>query len=203
MVILERLLKWAKEGSANPVRAATVSAQSGFDADCRRKKVVFAAHCMLNQNARDAGSAEFAAMMKPLLEALVTQDIGIIQLPCPELMVLGLGRGRDSCPTQTIRERLESAESQVGLESLVDQVVYQIQEYRKHGFQIIGILGKNGSPACGVGPALAISGAEGVFIRLLRQRIHAAGLDICIEGIDDDDQRQSIEWISKQIDRVR
>ena len=175
--------------------------RTALGTDCRSKKLIFVAHCMLNQNARDAGAAEFPAMMKPLLDVVATQNISVIQLPCPELMLLGLGRGRDDSATQTIRERLESAESQVRLGSLIDQVVYQIKEYQAQGIRIIGILGKNGSPTCGVRMAghfaLAIE-AEGVFIRLLRLRLNAEGFDIRIKGIDDHCQLQATEWILKR-----
>jgi len=175
-----------------------VSRKNVFDADGRSKKLVFVAHCMLNQNARDAGTAEFPAMMKPLLDALATMNISVVQLPCPELMVLGLGRARDTSPLETIRERLESAESHVRLGCLIDQIVYQIKEYNAQGFRIIGILGKNGSPTCGVRTTRHLTlfdAPEGVFIRLLRQRLKGEGFDICIKGIDDHCQRQATEWI--------
>jgi predicted secreted protein len=158
-----------------------------FDKDGRSRKVIFVAHCMLNQNARDAGTADFPAMMKPLLRAMEMRDIGIVQLPCPELMVLGLGRGRG--PFETIRGALERPESQLRLGGLADQVVDQIKEYQRHGFHVVGILGKNGSPTCGV--------HEGVFVRLLRQRLRAEGLQVEVQGIDDHSQQKAIEWVSK------
>ena len=95
--------------------------ECSFDEDGRSKKVIFVAHCMLNQNARHGGSADFPAMMKPLLGALEAKDIGIIQLPCPELIVLGLGRDRVVPPLGTIREALELPESHVRLGLLIDQ----------------------------------------------------------------------------------
>ena len=173
-----------------------------FEADGRSRTLVFVAHCVLNQNARDAGTADFPAMMKPLVDELATRNIGVIQLPCPELMVLGLGRARDSSPLQTIRERLETTESHARLDYLVEQVVYQIREYQAQGFRIVGILGKNGSPTCGVQTTSHMIGSpdsEGVFIRLLKQRLESEGLDICIKGIDDHRQQKAVEWILNRI----
>ena len=173
-----------------------------FEADGRSRTLVFVAHCVLNQNARDAGTADFPAMMKPLVNELATRNIAVIQLPCPELMVLGLRRARDSSPLQTIRERLETAESHARLGYLVEQVVYQIRDYQAQGFRILGILGKNGSPTCGVRTTSRIIGSpdsEGVFIRLLKQRLEAEGLNICIKGIDDHRQQKAVEWILNRI----
>ncbi len=203
--VAERLRRLKPPGGwrPDPGKAQQRLTQSTvFETDGRSKQLVFVAHCVLNQNARDAGTAESPAMMRTILDALATKNISVIQLPCPELMVLGLGRARDASPLPTIRERLESAESHVRLGYLIDQVVYQIKEYQAQGFRIIGILGKNGSPTCGVRMTrhMTLPGApEGVFIRLLRQRLKAEGFDICIKGIDDHRQQHATEWILTRI----
>jgi predicted secreted protein len=173
-----------------------------FDKDGRSKKVILTAHCILNQNARHVDCADFPAMMKPLLEALQADEIGIVQLPCPELMALGLGRDRDVPPLDTIREALELPEAHARLKPLIDQVVHQIKEYQFQGFQIVGVLGKNGSPSCGVETTSVKSGqapGQGVFIRLLRDRLKAEGLDIGIKGVDDHRQEEAVEWVSKRV----
>lgn len=180
------------------IRAAPAKTRLCDFADGRGGKLILVAHCVLNQNARDAGTAESPATMKLILAALAANDIGIIQLPCPELMVLGLGRQRATPPLATIRERLQLPDSQVRLGRLVEQVVYQIREYRAQGFRILGILGKNGSPTCGVrvGTLCKDRGArEGIFIHLLKQRLHAEGLDVAIHGIDEDCQQRAIDWV--------
>jgi predicted secreted protein len=178
----------AGRGSGQDPKAAR-----DFDRDGRSKNVIFVAHCVLNQNARDSGTADSPAMMKPLLAALMAEDIGIIQLPCPELVVLGLGRDRGVPPLPTIREKLELPESQLQLGILAGQVIDQINEYRRHGFHVIGILAKEGSPTCGA--------SDGVFLRLLRQRLSGEGLDIGIKGIDDQSQQEAIEWVLQRLPR--
>jgi len=173
-----------------------------FTKDGRSRRVVFAAHCMLNQNARHVDCADFPAMMKPMLTALQAKEIGVIQLPCPELMALGLGRDRDVPPLETIREALELPEAHARLMPYVDQVVYQIREYLFQGFRVLGILGKNGSPSCGVETTFYSSGqgpGEGVFVRLLKERLKAEGLDIGIKGIEDHRQQEAIEWLLKRV----
>lgn len=172
---------------SQPLDPAT--AKPDFTGDGRGGRLVFAAHCMLNQNARDAGTADFPASMKPILAVLAEKEIGIVQLPCPELMVLGIGRQRETSPLGTVYERLQLPAAHVRLQYLVEQVVYQIKEYHAQGFRILGILGKNGSPTCGV------QAGTGVFIRLLKQRLQAEGLEVPIHGIDDHCQQRAIDWI--------
>jgi predicted secreted protein len=196
-----RVARWwsSQSGPANR-KPESAAQQCRFDKDGRSNKVIFVPHCLLNQNARDMGAADFPAMMKPILEALAAKDIGIIQLPCAELMVLGLERGRDVPPLKTIRARLELPESRAPLLHLVNQVVYQIKEYQVHGFEVVGILGKHGSPTCGVPSSRyenLFGSTEGVFMELLRQRLQAEGFDIGFKGIEDHRQQDAIEWVSQ------
>ena len=65
-------------------------------ADGRSKKVVFIAHCILNQNSISDGTAVFPAAFKEVIKILLDADIGIVQMPCPELCCLGLNRGNNN-----------------------------------------------------------------------------------------------------------
>ena len=173
-----------------------------FSKDGRSKRVILAAHCIMNQNARHVDCADFPAVMKPLLAALQEEELGIIQMPCPELMALGLGRDRDVPPLDTIREALELPGAGERLNPLIDQVIYQIKEYLFQGFDVVGILGKNGSPACGVETTSFPAGqgpGEGVFIQHLKNRLETEGLNIPLKGVDDHRQEESIRWVQKQI----
>ncbi|MEA2064435.1 MAG: hypothetical protein U9P14_12095, partial [Gemmatimonadota bacterium] len=112
------------------------------------------------------------------------------------------GRDRDMPPLNTIREGLELPQGQARLQELVKDIIYVIKEYRFQGFHIVGILGKNGSPSCGV-TRTSIEGkqapGEGVFIRVLRQALEAENLDIDIKGIDDHAQEKVIAWVEERI----
>ena len=61
--------------------------------DGRSKRVVFIAHCLLNQNSISDGTAVYPAAFKSTVRLLLDADAGIVQLPCPELCCLGLDRG--------------------------------------------------------------------------------------------------------------
>lgn len=63
-----------------------------FD-DVRSKKVVFIAHCILNQNAISDGTAVYPAAFREVVRMFLDENTGIVQMPCPELCCLGLDRG--------------------------------------------------------------------------------------------------------------
>lgn len=161
----------------------------------RSRKVIFLAHCILNQNARITVCANFPAMFETLVDWLKANNIGIIQMPCPELRVLGLGR-------LTVRDGLETPEGHAHLHSMIDDLIYTIKEYQFQEFQVIGILGKNGSPACGVTRTYLDErqqDGQGVFIRLLKERLTAEALDIEILGAGDLEQEDAIQWVRERM----
>lgn len=125
--------------------------------DGRSKKVIFIAHCLLNQNSISDGTAVYPAAFKEVIQMLLDADIGIVQMPCPELCCLGLDRGNlhgaDSPVVQEntrIRREMMWPDRYKRLQDLIDNVMYQILEYQKYGFEIVGIVGANRSPNCGI-----------------------------------------------------
>jgi hypothetical protein len=61
-----------------------------FLGDKRTRRIVFLAHCFLNMNTRFPEGADFAGANIPLIELLLQSDVGIVQMPCPEFLCLGL-----------------------------------------------------------------------------------------------------------------
>ena len=115
------------------------------------------AHCVLNQNAKLDKCARYPGAIVEVSEALVREGVGILQLPCPELVCLGLDRGSEPGIATTVEaedtriaRRMAEEDSRRTCRNLADGVIHQIQEYRKHGFEIVGLVGINGSPSCGV-----------------------------------------------------
>lgn len=125
--------------------------------DGRSKKVVFIAHCFLNQNSISDGTAVYPAVFKNVIEFFMKADIGIVQVPCPEFCCLGLDRGNiygANTPVvienTRIRAEMKKDIPNGQLDQLADYVVYQILEYLKYEFKVVGIIGANRSPNCGV-----------------------------------------------------
>lgn len=123
--------------------------------DIRSQKVVFIAHCLLNQNSISDGTAVYPAAFKDMIQMFLDADVGIVQMPCPELCCLGLDRGNirgaDSpvvVENTRIRREMQKTDTYDKLTYLVDYVMRQLMEYQKYGFQILGIIGANRSPNC-------------------------------------------------------
>lgn len=161
--------------------------------DGRSKRVVFMAHCLLNQNAISDGTAVFPAAFRNVIDAYLDSDVGIVQLPCPELCCLGLDRGNvhgaESPVTEEntrIRRAMETEDISRQLSALADYVMKQITEYHRHGFEIVAIIGANRSPNCGVETTSdddrEVEG-KGLFMAELHRRLEAQKIDIPMFGI--------------------
>ena len=160
--------------------------------DGRSRRVVFLAHCLLNQNAISDGTAEVPAAHREALDSPGCPGKAWV-LPCPELCCLGLDRGDPKggerpvvAENTRIRRAMGQPEASARLRELTDQVVWQIREYQKHGFAVLGIVGVDRSPCCGVNTTSdedrELPG-RGVFIASLRAALESAGLTVPVIGI--------------------
>ena len=161
--------------------------------DGRRRRVIFLAHCLLNQNAISDGTAEVPAAHREILRTILDAQVGVVQMPCPELCCLGLDRGDPKggerpvvVENTRIRRAMGQPEAAARLRELTSQVVRQIREYRKHGFAVLGIVGVDRSPCCGVNTTSdqdrELPG-QGVFIAALQTAMVAAGLTVPVIGV--------------------
>jgi len=117
-----------------------------FKDDPRSKRVIFVPHCLLNQNARLDGSARHRNVMTKALEALTAGDVGIIQMPCPELKIIGLDR-RGAGPDLLIRETLEGGKADA-VRAMAEELTREVKEYRRYGFSVLGVTYIEESPGC-------------------------------------------------------
>jgi len=109
----------------------------------RSKKIVFAVHCLLNQNARAQTVAKCPGAVKEFLDFCVRNNYGIVPIDCPQLMFEPLKR-----QPQT-KEFYDNKKSRKVSEIVAQKVVEQIKLYRKNNYKIGGIYGVEGSPTCG------------------------------------------------------
>jgi len=112
--------------------------------DKRSGKIAVVAHCILNQNSRVLGLAERSNAITEIVEFLIRNDIGIIQMPCPELSHLGILRKEQT------RDQYDNAVFRKGCRKIATEIVDQIREYSKAGIKTKIIIGVDGSPSCGV-----------------------------------------------------
>ena len=161
--------------------------------DGRSKRVLFVAHCILNQNAISDGTADYPAAYVEVVRALLDAGVGVVQMPCPELCCLGLDRGDPlgaqrpvTVENTRIRRALEEPPAAEKLAALVDQVVFQLAEYRRHGFEVLGVVGVNRSPSCGV-ETTSEDGREvagrGAFLGAIERALVERGLSVPVLGL--------------------
>lgn len=165
--------------------------------DGRSRRVVFLAHCLLNQNAISDGTAEVPAAHREILRLILDAQVSVAQMPCPELCCLGLDRGnvhgaeRPVVEENTrIRRAMEKDGPRQKREALADLVAEQVQEYHKHGFQVLGIVGANRSPNCGVETTSDFDReveGRGAFMEAIAQRLEAAGISVPMLGLKGSD----------------
>jgi len=168
--------------------------------DVRGNRVVFVPHCALNQNARVAGAAEHRAGVVELIQGLLSRGIGIVQMPCPELLIFGLDRAHIP-----MRNELQGVSSQQHICRLVHEIADQIGQYRSCGVDVIGILGKNGSPTCGVEQTWnkGVVPGTGLFIERLRLELDARMLPVNLAGYCDSAPEGALCTVDRWLQNVR
>ena len=167
------------------------------------KKIILVCHCFLNCNSKVENFNEynknFEEKKKNLIMNLIKNDIGIIQLPCPEMKIYGCRRWGH------VKEQFDTPHFRDMSREMLKPVLNEIRDYSKNGFNIIGILGVNGSPSCGVNltcsgkwygefshnhnlndmlASLEMVEESGVFIEEIKGLLEENNLNIPIVGVD-------------------
>lgn len=161
----------------------------------RGKRLLFTAHCILNQNSVIRDWERAIGGFNRIIEMLLTQNIGILQLPCPEFTFLGEDRRpmtKDEYNTEDYRSHSRE---------ILKIILKQFREYQAHGYEIIGILGIGGSPSC---DSLR---NQGVFMEELMDLLYKEGITIItfdipedyINGQDHSMLKELEEFIKKKI----
>jgi predicted secreted protein len=138
--------------------------------DKRSRKIAIIAHCILNQNSRVFGLAERSSAITEIVEFLMLNDMGIIQMPCPELMYAGILR-----KSQT-KNQYDDVKFRKHCRKIAEETVAQIQEYSKGKMKVKIIIGVDGSPSCGITDS-------GILIEELQSILKKIGLTVPFYGI--------------------
>lgn len=110
----------------------------------RSKKIAIISHCIINQNSVVKGEYKDMNIFFPFIKKLFEENIGILQLPCPETECYGLRRWGH------VKEQFDNCGYRKYLEKIVNSFVDIIKEYINNEYEIVGIYGIAGSPSCGV-----------------------------------------------------
>lgn len=173
--------------------AARLRRKPTFD-DGRSRTVVLLPHCALNQNARMDGTCGFPATIVELVAGLMERKVGMLQMPCPELCAFGLDRTHVE-----IERELRTRSGRLMSRSLARELVAQIEAYRRCGIRVLGILGKNGSPSCGVEETWknGTCAGRGAFIEELAAELQDRGVATEMTGIVDHEPEKSLAVIDR------
>lgn len=139
-------------------KLAIVSERLG---DERGKKVIFLSHCILNENTRYLGGAFARGAVAGLVGDIVQRGFGIVQMPCPEQLIWGgvlkrylwFSLRSKSFLTRILKKLcylLFIAYTRHAYRRLAKKVAREMADYQRNGFEIIGAVGVDGSPSCGV-----------------------------------------------------
>lgn len=162
--------------------------------DVRSKKVVLVSHCILNQNSVVNDLARAKGAYREIVETIMDNDIGIHQLPCPEMIHLGMER-----PSMT-KEQYDTEDYRKLCRSLSDHTIAIINNYLKNDYKIVGIIGINHSPTC------SIKCGEGVFMEELLKKIKNLSLeipttDVSTAYVEGSDNKLEIDELKKFLNK--
>lgn len=169
----------------------------------RSGKIILVAHCMLNPNAKVKGLAITPGAL-PIAGEIIKDGIGIIQLPCPEQSCFG------SLRWGATKEQYDTLGYRKKCRALLSDIAEQIAEYLRCGYSVIGALGMNGSPTCGVEytcagfeggelsmmvglPQCSLCEGQGVLFEELSSMLAETGISIPMAGIDESSPEQA-DW---------
>jgi predicted secreted protein len=172
--------------------------------------MILVAHCVLNQNAKIDRCAYYPGAMREVTQTLLDASVGFLQIPCPELMYLGLDRQVEKGRPVTIESeddrvalRMNEGEAKTCCQKIAADLAWQIQEYQRNGFAILGVLGINGSPTYGVETSWS-NGNEvaghGVLINALVEECQKRKVDLHLRGIKAKDPESAVAALQELLD---
>lgn len=110
----------------------------------RSKKIIILAHCILNQNSVVLPYAREMKVFNAFISKCLNDNIGIIQLPCPELKIYGIKRWGH------VKDQFEHPGFKDFCKEELGKIVDQLKHYQDNGYKLLGVYGIKGSPSCGV-----------------------------------------------------
>jgi len=114
--------------------------------------------------------------------------------------------GKRSLLMENTRIRdLMSKTGRVILQDKAEEVATLIQEYRSYSFKVLGLIGVNRSPSCGVETTTKdnkeVKG-QGIFIEMISEACHRRGLDVRMIGVKTSEKENSLKRVQQLIETV-
>jgi predicted secreted protein len=182
-----------------------------FD-DQRGRRVVILAHCILNQNAKLDRCAHCPGAISELLGVLLAEGIGIVQMECPEMLYLGLDRQTDRSARPSVEaedtriaQRMQEPPAREIIARIAENTVRQVADYLRNGFVVIGIVGINGSPSCGVDTTWrddAELAGYGELVVELENQLKLAEIRLPLRGVRSRDVAHAVRTLRELVDET-
>ena len=112
--------------------------------DDRSKRIVFVSNCLLNASNKVLEFARYPGMFSEVVKILDEAGVGLIQMPCPEVLYAGNQRWWHS------RNLYDNAGFRRFCRTLAEQMVDYMENYAIVGYEVISVLVCDGSPTCGL-----------------------------------------------------
>ncbi|MCH9021281.1 MAG: hypothetical protein IID32_00770 [Planctomycetes bacterium] len=150
----------------------------------RSNRCVFVSHCMLNQAVMAEGLVRNEpAIIKQVLKFCMENDIGIVQMPCPETICDAGGLGRE--------RRGKSWYEKNGLRQTSAKIAKEQTDYMSklssNGVEILAILGVEFSPSCApnyLSKGRTIVRDKGIYHEELKRELQTRKLNIPFIGVN-------------------
>jgi predicted secreted protein len=173
--------------------------------DARSKCVILVAHCLLNQNAKLDRCAFYPGAIREAAQTILDAGVGMLQMPCPETLCLGLDRGMDRTARPSVGDEdtriaaaMQARENTDWMQTEAEEIVTQVEEYLKNGFAVLGVVGINGSPTCAVERTWYEDAEQigpGVFIAILQETLAQRGIRLPMRGIRATEPETAVETV--------
>lgn len=178
--------------------------------DRRGRKIALLCHCLLNANSKVEGLAQYAGV-HPLVTRLAEAGVGVVQMPCAEMGMCGMRRWGQT------REQYGYPAFIAHCDRLAADAESTVDEYLRCGYEVLGVVGVDGSPTCGVSRSASgdwggepspedmvtmlgsatSSSVPGVHIEALQARLSARG--ITFTAIDESVSGHNVDGVMNDL----
>jgi len=173
----------------------------------REKKIIVVSHCLLNCNSKVEGLSVFNGA-HDVVRRITNEGYGIIQLPCPEMIMYGIKRWGH------VKNQFDTPFFRSQCRSLLTPYIQQFKDYMENGYSIDSIIAVNYSPSCGYDKTcisrqcggnsnetgeynVEIANEKGVFIEILENMLKEENLNIKIIGLNEKEYDDSFEFLQE------
>lgn len=178
----------------------------------RAKKIILVPHCLLNVNSKVEGLATSPGTVRNVLDALLDRNYGIIQMPCPEHLIMGIKRWGQSI------SQYDNPFYEDHCRKIARTIIMEVKDYQKNGYSVSYVLGMNGSPSCGVTKTFIgdgggvsnkkitfddfkVGSGQGVFMRCLKEEALKNKTPLEFIGLDEANPEGSLKEILSVLDK--